>query len=104
MIASGRTGPFYIEGELSMEKCFADRGWRALVVGLCLTTWVGAPAAALAQSAATGPVTLNDAIQSALKNYPALKESRARAQAAEQTIGVARTAYLPRLDALWQAN
>ena len=32
------------------------------------------------------------------------KESRARAQAAEEGIGVARTAYLPRLDLLWQEN
>src|SRR5207302_9392424 len=49
-------------------------------------------------------LTLNDAIQLALKNYPAIKESRARAQAAEEGIGVARTAYLPRLDMLWQEN
>lgn len=49
-------------------------------------------------------LTLADAIELARKNYPALKESRARAQAAKQTIGVARTAYLPRLDALWQGN
>jgi hypothetical protein len=37
-----------------------------------------------------------------LKNYPAIKESRARAQAAEEGVAVARTAYLPRLDMLWQ--
>ena len=73
-------------------------------MALCLTAWVGTPVAAFAQGAATGPVTLNDAVQLALKNYPALKESRAREQAAEQTIGVARTAYLPRLDVLWQTN
>jgi len=33
-----------------------------------------------------------------------VKESRARTQAADATIGVAQTAYLPRLDALWQVN
>ena len=59
---------------------------------------------AAAQNPSSGPLTLNDAIQLALKNYPAIKESRARAQAAEEGVGVARTAYLPRLDMLWQEN
>src|SRR2546428_6146042 len=59
---------------------------------------------AAAQSPVSGPLTLNDAIQLALKNPPAIKESRARAQAAEEGVGVARTAYLPRLDMLWQEN
>lgn len=87
-----------------MRERFADRMTRAVQIGLCVTAWVGVPAAALAQGGATGAVTLNDAIQLALKNYPAINESRARAQAAEEGIGVARTAYLPRLDLLWQAN
>ncbi len=43
-------------------------------------------------------------MQLALKNYPALRESRARAQAAEEGVGVARAAYLPRLDLVWQEN
>ena len=59
---------------------------------------------AAAQSPGSGPLTLNDAIQRALTNYPAIKESRARAQAAEEGVGVARTAYLPRLDMMWQEN
>src|SRR2546428_1141716 len=59
---------------------------------------------AAAQSPVSGPLTLNDAIQRALKNPPAIKESRARAQAAEEGVGVARTAYLPRLDMMWQEN
>src|SRR2546428_8120092 len=62
------------------------------------------PARAMGQTTASGPLTLNDAVQLALKNYPAIKESRARAQAAEEGIGVARTAYLPRLDLIWQEN
>lgn len=49
-------------------------------------------------------LTLADAIDLARTNYPTLKESRARAEAAREAIGVARTAYLPRLDALWQGN
>jgi len=43
-------------------------------------------------------------VQLALKNYPAMAESRARAEAAEAAVDVAKTAYLPRLDAVWQEN
>ena len=55
-------------------------------------------------AAAPMPLTLADAVQLALANYPAVQEQRARARAAEEEIAVARTAYLPRLDALWQGN
>src|SRR5438093_3014831 len=88
-----------------MRECCEDRPvgqWRWIgfaVVGCLLTPW-----RAGAQPAASGPLSLNDAVQFALKNYPAIKESRARAQAADEGIGVARTAYLPRLDMLWQEN
>src|SRR5438128_11346384 len=71
-----------------------------LAVLACLVN----PARAVGQTTASGPLTLNDAIQLALRNYPAIKESRARAQAAEEGIGVARTAFLPRLDMVWQEN
>jgi outer membrane protein TolC len=47
---------------------------------------------------------MTDAVQLALKNYPAIRETRARALAAQEGVGVARTAYLPRVDALWQVN
>ncbi len=72
-----------------------------LIHTLCFSAAVFAQAS---PASSTGIVTLNDAIQLALKNHPTVKESRARAQAADATIGVARTAYLPRLDALWQVN
>jgi outer membrane protein TolC len=62
------------------------------------------PASGLAQTAAPPALTLPDAVQLALKNYPAIRESRARARAAEQGIDIARTAYLPRLDMVWQVN
>ena len=35
--------------------------------------------AAAAQNPGGGPLTLTDAVQLALRNYPAIKESRARA-------------------------
>src|SRR5438477_204280 len=73
-------------------------------IGLACLGCVLHHADAAAQGPSGGPLTLNDAIQLALKNYPAIQESRARAQAAEEGIGVARTAYLPRLDMIWQEN
>src|SRR5260221_5826167 len=73
-------------------------------IGFVLAGCVLSRTDAAAQSQGAGPLTLNDAMQLALKNYPAIKESRARAQAAEEGVGVARTAYLPRLDMLWQEN
>ena len=79
-------------------------GHRLWWIGFALVAFVLSTADASAQSASASPLTLNDAIQLALKNYPAIKESRARAQAADAGVGVARTAYLPRLDMLWQEN
>jgi outer membrane protein TolC len=60
--------------------------------------------AAAQTTTAARPLTLRDAIDSATRNYPSIKESRARAQAAEEGVGVARTAYFPRLDLYWQEN
>lgn len=49
-------------------------------------------------------MTLVSAVELALANHPAAREARAGSAAASDEIGVARTAYLPRLDLLWQAN
>ena len=66
--------------------------------------WMISPSRATAQTTTSAPLTLNEAIDAALKNYPAIKERRARAQAANEGVSVARTAYLPRLDMIWQEN
>jgi outer membrane protein len=80
----------------------ASHRWSWIVSALVACALSAADA--LAQGLGSGPLTLNDAIQLALKNYPAIRESRARAQAAEEGIAVARTTYLPRLDMIWQEN
>ena len=85
--------------ERRLHRRLASCAGMAAVAFGCLCN----PVAAFAQ-AETGPLTLNDAVQRALKNYPSIKERRARAQAAEEDVGVARTAYLPRLDLYWQEN
>jgi outer membrane protein TolC len=48
--------------------------------------------------------TLEEAVEFALKNYPAVRSSLERARAAKAGVGVARTSYLPRTDLLWQSN
>ncbi|HEX9606279.1 MAG TPA: TolC family protein [Gemmatimonadaceae bacterium] len=48
--------------------------------------------------------TLEEAVEFALKNYPAVRASLERVRAAEAGVGVARTSYLPRTDLLWQSN
>jgi outer membrane protein TolC len=65
----------------------------------------GAATAAGGQTPAPGfPVTLPEAVEYAVQNYPAIRASAARAQAQEAGVDVARTAYLPRLDTTFQVN
>jgi outer membrane protein len=80
----------------------------AAVVTMCAV----ATAAPLGAQAPASPlpvpgrpsITLDEAVRLARENYPAVREQRARVEAAQQGIAVARTAYLPRVDALWQEN
>lgn len=87
-----------------MRERFVHRFAQSLRLGLCVIASSATPAVAAAQTVGSGPLRVSEVVELALKNYPAIKESRARAQAAEEGIGVARTAYLPRLDLLWQGN
>ena len=48
--------------------------------------------------------TLEEAVDFALKNYPAVRASLERVHSAEAGVTVARTSYLPRTDILWQSN
>jgi outer membrane protein TolC len=54
--------------------------------------------------AAAGPVTLREAVESAVKNYPAVRAELARVAAAESEVELAGTAYLPRADFAAQVN
>lgn len=58
-----------------------------------------------AEQAALGtPVTLEKAVETALANYPAIRAAQAQVSVAGAGIDLARTAYLPRTDLLWQSN
>lgn len=50
------------------------------------------------------PITLQQAVQYATDNYPAIRASLARVSAQESGVDLARTAYLPRLDSSFQIN
>jgi len=49
-------------------------------------------------------LTITQAVETALKNYPSVRVSQEQINAAAAGIQLARTAYLPRVDALAQAN
>ena len=50
------------------------------------------------------PLTLDEAVDFALANYPAVRASMDRALASKEGVSLSRTAYLPRTDLLWQSN
>jgi outer membrane protein len=50
------------------------------------------------------PVTVQQAVQYAVDNYPAVRASMARIAAQESGVDLARTSYLPRLDSSLQIN
>ncbi len=59
----------------------------------------------LAQISAThSALTLTQVIETAKAKYPAIQAAQAQQKAAQGAVGVARTAYLPRTDLLWQTN
>jgi outer membrane protein TolC len=57
----------------------------------------------VAQTATTS-VKLADAVALAENNYPSIRTAEAQVRAAQAGIDLAHTAYLPRLDLLWQEN
>ncbi len=73
-------------------------GKRSVCHGLLLL------ALAAAAAPAAEPLTVAQAIQRALKNYPSVRVSQEQINAAAAGIRLARTAYLPRADALAQIN
>ena len=71
-----------------------------------LVLWMSFGQTTLAQSSADEKkiLTLEEAADFALKNYPAVRASLERVTAAQAGIGLARTNYLPRADVVWQTN
>src|SRR5438874_3168076 len=77
---------------------------RRIAVNLVLLTVSAQMTVAQSKDAGRKVFTLEEAVNYALKNYPAVRAAMERASAAESGIALARTSYLPRADALWQGN
>jgi outer membrane protein TolC len=89
---------------LSLKQGGSPRKALLVRVLCCCAVYLTPPALLSAQEAPSPPVSLNGAVELALSNYPAIRAARGQAAAARAGIELARTAYLPRADLLWQEN
>jgi outer membrane protein len=74
------------------------------IPALILSTMLAIAAVAQQGGSGRSPLTLEEAVDSALSHYPAIRAARERRTAASGGIELARTAYLPTANALWQGN
>ena len=70
---------------------------------LLMAAWAGV-AQGIDTAAASKPLSLAEALAIAQDKYPSIKAAMEQQAAAQNQVGVARTAYLPRVDMLWQTN
>ncbi len=75
-------------------------------IAFTLVLWVNLVPTTRAQSGGETKkvLTLEEAVDFALKNYPAVRASLERVNAAQAGIGLAQANYLPRADMIWQTN
>src|SRR4030095_10391127 len=74
------------------------------VIGSLLVLSTGAHAQINDSQAKTRIFTLGQALQYALDHYPTVRAALEQVNMSAANVSVAKTAYLPRLDALWQTN
>src|SRR4051812_35011785 len=84
-----------------------NRGGRAVCV--CVVLIIAAAARGAAQTSQTAPappqpLTLDQAMQYALDHYPTVRAALEQVHASTANVDVARAAYLPRLDSVWQST
>jgi outer membrane protein len=83
-----------------------QRGIRILTLAACLgvpvALWAQAPPAG--QVAGTQAFTFEQALLYALEHYPSVRAALEEINASNAGVSVAKAAYLPRLDSLWQSN
>ena len=77
--------------------------WKTGMSVVLLLT-MGRPALAQSDQQKPRVFALEEAVDFAIKNYPAVRASLERFRSAEAGVSVARTNYLPRTDILWQSN
>jgi outer membrane protein len=79
-------------------------GLRSITIILVLLLSLGQTTVAQHRAEDRKILALEDAVDFALKNYPAVRASLERVRAAQAGIGLAQTNYLPRADMVWQTN
>jgi outer membrane protein TolC len=88
--------------QIVLTNCRRYLRW--LIVTFFLAWTLGPTVLAQTNEATKKVLTLEEAVDFALKNYPAVRASLERVTAAQAGVGVARTTYLPRADTVWQTN
>jgi outer membrane protein TolC len=90
---------------VSSMRRFSFALFRA-ISSLCIASLAG-PVSSFGQATGTTgseELTLAQVIETANANFPAIKAAQAQQKAARGGIAVAKTAYLPHTDVLWQTN
>jgi outer membrane protein len=80
---------------------------RAVVAALVMSMSVAGAVAGQTQSTPAPPaqpLTLDQAVEYAVAHYPTIRAALERVNVSDAGVDVARSAYLPRLDSLWQSN
>jgi outer membrane protein len=75
-----------------------------VVVGVLFLFIAVAPNASPQEVTGSNPLNLAAAIQIAESKYPAIRAAEEQREAARSAVGLAKTAYLPRVDLIWQGN
>jgi outer membrane protein len=85
-----------------LENHRAGLSWIGIILVLLLS--LGRTTRAQSLSNEKKVLTLEEAVDFALKNYPAVRAALERVKAAQGGVGLARTSYLPRANMVWQTN
>jgi hypothetical protein len=85
-----------------LENRRVGRAWITITLVLLISLGQTSPAQSSADQ--KKKLTLEEAVDFALKNYPAVRAALERVKAAKASVGLARTNYLPRADMVWQTN
>jgi outer membrane protein TolC len=90
------------EQTILLENNLAAVKW--IMIVLVLLTGFSRSTLAQSSSSEKKTLTLEEAVDFGLKNYPAVRGALERVRAAEAGVGLARTNYLPKADIVWQTN
>ena len=90
--------------EAMVVKIRSCAGIACLVGVLALAATAGAQDVSQPSAASAARLTLDQAMQYAVDHYPTVRAALEQVNVSTAGVSVARAAYLPRLDSLWQSN